>query len=1403
MLPQVASHIFHHTSRAVAAAQNQAGHTLRNVLGFQTGTNPSSSSGLASWNNSTGSSSWGNGHAGAGGGAKFHTGSRFYSGYKQPSRSVAQANTSSTDTGVTYQDDTDESRPTLTQAVTRSTRVARKQRSRSQSFSLGSDAIATAERAKNFGVLQAVQQHARLHHAFVGSYRPQRVLEDVETASRPPTPRLIRRNSTASTVSASSLPDDISLSSRPAASVDPSDPAHPQSVLAPELRPKSPLYPRPSTPASTAPTDSQHLNPFEVRAELLTLRQPDHESTVDNWNDVLDKLAALRKPNEQPTEILQAYNDMVTRSIQPNARTYTTLIDVLTARDREAYWHAEHISKRIERRHALGISDDAEDFVDQRRLAVLRGEQNFPSALRLFRAASTNPKFVLPASLYIALLHSCACHQNVEEAINLFTHLERRGMPKPTASIYAQLVDVYMSVNDMDGVRVVFDEFRKVCSQGKIAWDEAKPASARMGHIRVWNSMINAYLRAGNPSAALDLLGGMLDTEAGIEFGPKDVPAPAMSTYMGIVRSFCLMGDPASAVSWFERLIDQGKHTEDEWAPMLEPPQPTIDFWRFILEQLCELDCVDDVNRLYARYAAPLRSPDQIPPFMRRIAYLANIQYVRSHKVSVERAVALLDQAVFALGPRRNWENLLSDVDGHGAGELIGLYARFGNIDKAIDLIEQLSAYRTRTGGLTWPLKMPNFAQRCERFDLIHSASDMVLFDKDVLRPLPLLSVLRIVKAWGIRGMHVTERLAHAVLNAYILAEERQEPLTGLTAQDWEALAFSVGTYGDPTTEDGNVSLALSLLTDMARFSIDPGHISEAVMHKLLRPVIDQKGIAETTALMENLGPGFSALLDSPKIFAYVQPAGLPLPQPTPNAAPIEVGTMRIDDYHGRYIDELSVYRGNDDAAVAAAFRRFERGAALGTFPNPDVVGRLIERLGRAGETAKVDYLYSVAQNIISHLHGTETAQLGGWAAVENHMIIARGHAGDGLSADAHRRRLLQQGLTPTADAYGALIQCVKDTTDDTARALEYFHESQARGVRPNIFLYNTTISKLAKARKADYALELFYKMKKSGLVPSSITYGAVIAACCRVGDSTSAETLFDEMTTQHNFRPRVPPYNTMVQFYVQTKPNRARALHYYNRMIGAGLKSTAHSYKLLLDCYGTIAPIDIKTMEKTFAQLVSDKSVSVQGSHWAALINAHGCVGKDLNKAIAVFNSIEKHPSTLTSRARLPDAVVFEALINVFVTLRRTDLVPEYLGRLQQSGVHMTAYIANLLIRGYAAAGNIEEARKVFESLADPPVGVAAPHNHAPHDSSVPQCISPNELVYREPSTWEAMVRAELGNGNRDHAISLIRRVQERQYPDSIVNRISGIMVDDAVSPWSTPSSEVDNFASSGSSGP
>jgi pentatricopeptide repeat protein len=247
------------------------------------------------------------------------------------------------------------------------------------------------------------------------------------------------------------------------------------------------------------------------------------------------------------------------------------------------------------------------------------------------------------------------------------------------------------------------------------------------------------------------------------------------------------------------------------------------------------------------------------------------------------------------------------------------------------------------------------------------------------------------------------------------------------------------------------------------------------------------------------------------------------------------------------------------------AFQRFQEGVTRGKAPAPITIGRLIQSLGRLGELDKVGEAYTVAQTVLQSLELNKKWQSESWFMIEDSMIIALAHAGDVDSAHVHRARILEQGGAPTADAYGALILYVKDTTDDTSNAMALFQESQMQGVQPNQYLYNNIISKLAKARKADYALELFQQMKANRIPPSSITYGAVIGACARVGDVHSAEMLFAEMVQARNFRPRVPPYNTMMQLYTTTKPNRERSLFFYGALRQAGVSPTAHTYKVRL----------------------------------------------------------------------------------------------------------------------------------------------------------------------------------------------------------------------------------------------
>ncbi|KDE09077.1 hypothetical protein MVLG_00795 [Microbotryum lychnidis-dioicae p1A1 Lamole] len=532
--------------------------------------------------------------------------------------------------------------------------------------------------------------------------------------------------------------------------------------------------------------------------------------------------------------------------------------------------------------------------------------------------------------------------------------------------------------------------------------------------------------------------------------------------------------------------------------------------------------------------------------------------------------------------------------------------------------------------------------------------------------------------------------------------------------------------------------------------------------------------------------PAAAAQVDSPSVAqsartyaAEPAPVVIPTPPATPPphvlkqlSAPLPT-VNAIDINLSNQLDTLIYGHSYDDA-----FKTALQAADQGRYAHPEALGRLLEALGRAGKTEAARQTYILAYASLPALAAQPTDQSMAWSALEDHMIITLAVAGDLEEVGQHRDRLIQAGSAPSADGYAAMILHMQETTNDAAVALTLFEESQRLGVKPNIYLFNTLISKLSRARRAKDALEYFELMKSHGLKPTAITYGAIINACCKTGDDASADYLFQEMIASPNFKPRVPPYNTMIQFYTSTKPDRARALHYYRALLNARVQPTGHTYKLLLDCYGSIAEPDFASMEDVFATLLQDPNVIVTGAHWASLIHSYGSVGNDLDKAVEIFDSIQGHASTLQSRSDLPDAVVYEALLNAFIANGRADLCENYLVEMKDRGVKMTAYVANTLIKGHAAQNNMSSARAVFDAMQDPPAGFAASGNHAVNrhpkqqqqQSSDPAASGP---VYREPSTWETMIKVELEAGEAQRALGLMKRVEERAFPEAVVARI------------------------------
>lgn len=503
---------------------------------------------------------------------------------------------------------------------------------------------------------------------------------------------------------------------------------------------------------------------------------------------------------------------------------------------------------------------------------------------------------------------------------------------------------------------------------------------------------------------------------------------------------------------------------------------------------------------------------------------------------------------------------------------------------------------------------------------------------------------------------------------------------------------------------------------------------------------------------------------------------------PLPESA-VPIGTtqpaLTISNPLGLQVDEHTK-NSRVKISPSAALAILKKGIAAGQVAHPDIIARLIDNLSREGQEKQVRYLYALTHHVIQNLL-PEQEKASAWFTLENYTLVAMCHLGKLEEAGMHRARLYEAGMAPNADSYASMIACSKDTTDDALLAKQLFDESAAAGNLPTLFLYNTVISKLSKARKADLALEYFKDLKANGNTPSPVTYGAIINACCRVGDGESAATLFQEMVQQSGYKPRVPPYNTMMQFHLVNQPSRERVLYYYDVMRRNRVKPTAHTYKLLLDAYAVLPPINLQAMEKVFDDLIYDNAVRVQGTHWASVITGYGLSGDDPKKALQIFSQISNIERAHVDLRNEP--VVWEAILNVLAQKGMVQELKRVANDMFASQAKVTAYVLNVLISGYARAGHMAEARAVFSQMSDSAMGVAAPNNHPQLYTSSghvkPSSVTnePTNVVYREPSTYEAMIKAELGAGNREAAVELLKMMEARQYPYAVFMNVKALL--------------------------
>ncbi|CAK7265092.1 hypothetical protein SEPCBS119000_001327 [Sporothrix epigloea] len=511
-----------------------------------------------------------------------------------------------------------------------------------------------------------------------------------------------------------------------------------------------------------------------------------------------------------------------------------------------------------------------------------------------------------------------------------------------------------------------------------------------------------------------------------------------------------------------------------------------------------------------------------------------------------------------------------------------------------------------------------------------------------------------------------------------------------------------------------------------------------------------EEGVAFISRFMQARGlTDPREVASSPASYFPVAPSFISSPYlSTPSASSFEEANnfdpyAHNTDFKGssQISDDLEGSHGRKGNKLNEALNRFRNMRRAGRHPRYITYAKLISAAAREGKMNICHNVLAMARADVPLLPQYPVVRYG-WSSILDAMIGASLSFGDAALAEQFHQELLSFGSAPSANTFGLYITSLKESTrtfDEASEAVKIFHRAKAEGVEPSSFLYNALIGKLGKARRIDDCLFYFAEMRALAIKPTSVTYGTIVNALCRVSDDKFAEELFDEMEAMPNYKARPAPYNSMMQFFLTTKRNKAKVLAYYERMLARGIVPTSHTYKLLIDTHATLEPVNMTAAEAVLDRIRS-AGQTPEAVHYASLIHARGCNMHDMEGARRIFDSVMKDKSILAN------ACLFQALFEAMVANHQVADTESILATMRERRIELTPYIANTLIHGWASEKNIDKAIEIYSSVG---------------------------RERREPSTYEAMTRAYLAVEERDRAQGVVSEMLQRGYPSAVVNKV------------------------------
>ncbi|GAB4836171.1 hypothetical protein Ancab_001084 [Ancistrocladus abbreviatus] len=270
----------------------------------------------------------------------------------------------------------------------------------------------------------------------------------------------------------------------------------------------------------------------------------------------------------------------------------------------------------------------------------------------------------------------------------------------------------------------------------------------------------------------------------------------------------------------------------------------------------------------------------------------------------------------------------------------------------------------------------------------------------------------------------------------------------------------------------------------------------------------------------------------------------------------------------------------------------------------------------------------------------------------------------------------------------------------DMVQASNIFSEMSESGFLPDCISYTTMISGYCKARDTGKAFQYLGRMLKSGIQPSVTTYTALIEYYCRSGEMEMAEHLFCKMTDK-GLRPDVVVYNALINGYGR-KGQLHKAFELCDIMKYAGVSPDSVTYNIII--HSLVVRGFVNEARDILNELIR-RGFSPDLITFTDIIGGFSNRGQ-FEEAFLVWSYMSKFNTK-------PDVVTCSALLNGYCRARRMEEASALFHKMLDVGLTPDLILYNTLIHGFCSMGNINDACNLISMM-------------------VKQNIMPNDVTYR-----------------------------------------------------------------------